>query len=83
MELATKEIGNIEGSTTKMNDEKVHQLLVKSKSLNTIGDGGSHGFIHNLKNVKLCEFSCILDRLSLTIVKIRRYCDDARSGILA
>jgi hypothetical protein len=61
------EKGNIEGTTTKIEDDNV---LLTLALVNSIGNGSSGGLVNDTEDIKAGDHTSILSGLSLSIIEI-------------
>jgi hypothetical protein len=67
--------GDIEGTTTEIEDENI--ALANSLLVKTIGNGSGGGFVDNTEDIETGNETGVFCGLPLTIVKVRRDCDDS------
>lgn len=66
--------GNIECSTTQIEDEDV--ALTLSLLVKTVGDGSGSGLVDDTEDVEAGDKTSILSSLTLRVVEVGRDCDD-------
>ena len=68
------EKGNIEGTTTKIEDDNV---LLTLALVNSIGNSCSGGLVDDTEHIKASDHTSVLSSLSLSIIEICRYSDNS------
>jgi hypothetical protein len=68
------EKGNIEGTTTKIEDDNI---LLALSLVNSIGNGSSSRLVNDTENIKACNHTSVLGGLSLSIIEICWYGDNS------
>ena len=67
--------GDIEGSSTEIEDENV--TLASDLLVETVGNGSSGGFVDDTEDVKTSDDTSILGGLTLRVIEVGRDSDDS------
>ena len=69
---------NIEGTAAQV----IHRVHTLAGIVQPVGNGSGSGFVDKAQQIDACQLGCILGRLALGIVEVRRHRDDSAVQII-